>query len=128
VDNNVGTGLQISPGAFLDAGALLGQTCAARRVGKASTFARAGRKGGLPPSPDRPLSSGSTQEPYPRRLRRGPPAAGRRAALSPPSATAGRSRGRCSAAYRRLNASSSRTSAGLRASAELGGEAVALAP
>jgi hypothetical protein len=63
VDNNVGTGLQISPGAFLDAGALLGQTCAARRAGKASTFARAGRKGGLPPSPDRPLSSGSTAEP-----------------------------------------------------------------
>jgi hypothetical protein len=40
VDNTVGTGLQVSPGAFLDAGALLGQTCAARRTGKASTFAR----------------------------------------------------------------------------------------
>ena len=62
VDNTVGTGLQVSPGAFLDAGALLGQTCAARRIGKASTFARAGRKGGLPPSPDRPLSSAGASE------------------------------------------------------------------
>jgi filamentous hemagglutinin family protein len=61
VDNNVGTGLQVSPGAFLDAGALLGQTCAARRAGEASTLARAGR-GGLPPSPDRPLSSGGAKE------------------------------------------------------------------
>jgi filamentous hemagglutinin family protein len=49
VDNTVGTGLQISPGAFLDAGALLGQTCAARRSGRASSFTRAG--GGLPPRP-----------------------------------------------------------------------------
>ena len=61
VDNNVGTGLQISPGAFLDAGNLLGQGCAARRTGKASSFTRAGR-GGLPPSPDRPLASGEAPE------------------------------------------------------------------
>ncbi len=55
-----GTGLQLAPGAFLDAGALLGQTCAARRAGKASSFTRA--SGGLPPSPDRPLASGDAQE------------------------------------------------------------------
>jgi filamentous hemagglutinin family protein len=61
VDNTVGTGLRLSPGTFLDAGALLGQACAAGRGGKASTFARAGR-GGLPPSPDRPLASGGTGE------------------------------------------------------------------
>jgi large exoprotein involved in heme utilization and adhesion len=60
VDNNVGSGLQLSPGAFLDAGGLLGQGCVARRAGKGSTFGREG-KGGLPPSPDRPLaSSGAT--------------------------------------------------------------------
>ena len=57
----VGAGLQIAAGAFLDAGSLLGQTCAARRAGKASSFTRAG--GGLLPSPDRPLPSGSTAEP-----------------------------------------------------------------
>jgi filamentous hemagglutinin family protein len=59
VDNDVGTGLQIAASAFLDAGGLLGQTCAARRAGASSTFARAGR-GGLPPSPDRPLASTHT--------------------------------------------------------------------
>jgi hypothetical protein len=61
LQTDLGTGLQLAPGAFLDAGSLLGQTCAARRAGKASSFTRAG--GGLPPSPDRPLSSGSTAEP-----------------------------------------------------------------
>ena len=59
VDNQVGSGLQLSPGAFLDAGGLLGQGCVARRTGKASTFSLAGRRGGLPPSPDRPLASRS---------------------------------------------------------------------
>jgi hypothetical protein len=57
VDNQVGSGLQLSPGAFLDAGGLLGQGCVARRAGAMSTFARAGRRGGLPPSPDRPAPS-----------------------------------------------------------------------
>jgi hypothetical protein len=57
VDNKVGTGLQLSPGALLDAGSLLGRGCAAHRAGKTSTFARAARRGGLPPSPDRPLTS-----------------------------------------------------------------------
>jgi hypothetical protein len=61
LQTDLGTELQLAPGAFLDAGALLGQTCAARRVGKASSFTRAG--GGLPPSPDRPLSSGRAKEP-----------------------------------------------------------------
>ncbi len=61
VDNNVGSGLQLSPGAFLDAGDLLGQGCVARRAGGGSTFARAGR-GGLPPSPDRPLASSEAAE------------------------------------------------------------------
>jgi hypothetical protein len=41
---------------FLDAGRLLGQGCAARRAGRSSSFTRQG-KGGLPPSPDRPLAS-----------------------------------------------------------------------
>jgi hypothetical protein len=56
LQTDLGTELQLAPGAFLDAGDLLGQGCAARRTGKASSFTRAGR-GGLPPSPDRPLAS-----------------------------------------------------------------------
>lgn len=55
-DNEVGTGLQLPAGVFLSADSLLGQSCAARRAGGASSFARAGR-GGLRPSPDRPLAS-----------------------------------------------------------------------
>ena len=62
VDNQVGSGLQLSPGAFIDAGSLLGQGCAAHRAGNTSTFARAGRRGGLPASPDRPLASGTGTE------------------------------------------------------------------
>jgi hypothetical protein len=61
LDNEVGTDLRLSPGAFLDAGALLGGGCATRRAGESSTFTRAGR-GGLPPSPDRPLASAGAPE------------------------------------------------------------------
>jgi hypothetical protein len=61
LQTDLGTELQLAPGAFLDAGDLLGQGCAARRAGKASSFTRAGR-GGLPPSPDRPLASGESPE------------------------------------------------------------------
>jgi hypothetical protein len=56
IDNQVGTGLQLAAGAFVNAGALLGESCTGRRTGETSTFARAGR-GGLPPGPDRPLAS-----------------------------------------------------------------------
>jgi filamentous hemagglutinin family protein len=61
LQTDLGTELQLAPGAFLDAGALLGEGCAARRGGRASSFTRAGR-GGLPPSPDRPLASGDGDE------------------------------------------------------------------
>ncbi len=59
IDNEVGSGLQLPAGAFLDASGLLGQGCVARRAGKGSTIGREG-KGGLPPSPDRPLASSGT--------------------------------------------------------------------
>jgi filamentous hemagglutinin family protein len=60
VDNEVGSGLQLPAGAFLSADSLLGRGCAARGAGGASTFTQAGR-GGLPPSPDKPLASTSAR-------------------------------------------------------------------
>jgi large exoprotein involved in heme utilization and adhesion len=58
VQTNIGTGLQLQAGAFVDAGRLLREGCAERGAAAAprSSFTRAGR-GGLPPSPDRPLAS-----------------------------------------------------------------------
>jgi filamentous hemagglutinin family protein len=71
IDNEVGSGLQLAPGAFLDAGSLLGQSCAVTRAGRLSTFARAGR-GSLPPSPDRPLASTEPARASPSALVPGP--------------------------------------------------------
>ena len=56
VQADIGTGLQLPAGAFLDVGRLLRESCAVRGARERSTFTRSG-KGGLPPSPDRPLAS-----------------------------------------------------------------------
>ena len=56
VQADLGTGLQISPGAFLDVGRLLRESCAARGTEQRSSFTRAG-KGGLPVTPDRSLAA-----------------------------------------------------------------------
>ena len=62
LQENLGSGLQLPPGAFLDTGRLLRESCASRGGGARSSFTRAGR-GGLPPAPDRPLGSAGAGEP-----------------------------------------------------------------
>ena len=53
LQSTLGSGLQLAAGSFLDIGRLLRPNCADRNAAR-STFTRAGR-GGLSPSPDRPL-------------------------------------------------------------------------
>ena len=55
LQTNLGSDIQLAPGTFLDASRLLQASCAERGAAR-STFSRGGR-GGLPPSPDRPLPS-----------------------------------------------------------------------
>jgi filamentous hemagglutinin family protein len=56
LQTNLGSDLQLAPGTFLDASRLLRASCDATGAGPRSSFTRGGR-GGLPPSPDRPLPS-----------------------------------------------------------------------
>ncbi|HEX2525045.1 MAG TPA: filamentous hemagglutinin N-terminal domain-containing protein [Geminicoccus sp.] len=55
LQTDLGSELQLATGTFLDADQLLRESCAAQGSDR-STFIRTG-KGGLPPSPDRPLAS-----------------------------------------------------------------------
>jgi hypothetical protein len=55
LQTDLGSDLQLATGTFLDADQLLRESCAAQGSDR-STFIRTG-KGGLPPSPDRPLAS-----------------------------------------------------------------------
>ncbi|HEX2535209.1 MAG TPA: hypothetical protein VHK69_15795, partial [Chitinophagaceae bacterium] len=56
LQTNLSSGLQIPTGTFLDADRLLRESCSAQGRTARSTFIRTGG-GGLPPSPDRPLSA-----------------------------------------------------------------------
>ncbi len=62
LQNNLGSDLQLAPAAFVDVGRLLRESCATSGAAPRSTFTRGGR-GGLPPSPDRPLPSVGTDMP-----------------------------------------------------------------
>ena len=69
LQTNLGSDLQLSPSLFLDVGSLLQPSCAQRGAAR-STFTRGGR-GGLPPSPDRPLPSVGADTAQPERLAAG---------------------------------------------------------
>ena len=56
LQTNLGSDLQLPASVFLDASRLLRDSCAAAGGGPRSSFTRGGR-GGIPPSPDRPLPS-----------------------------------------------------------------------
>ena len=56
LQTNLGSDLQLAPAGFLDVSRLLRESCAATGGAPRSSFTRGGR-GGLPPSPDRPLPS-----------------------------------------------------------------------
>ncbi len=62
LQTNLGSDLQLPANVFLDASRLLRDSCAAAGGGPRSSFTRGGR-GGLPPSPDRPLPSAGAAAP-----------------------------------------------------------------
>jgi hypothetical protein len=62
LQTNLGSDLQLAPAGFLDVGSLLRESCAVTGTAPRSTFTRGGR-GGLPPSPDRPLPSAGAAAP-----------------------------------------------------------------
>ena len=71
LQTNLGSDLQLPANLFLDVGSLLQPSCAERGAAR-STFTRGGR-GGLPPSPDRPLPSAGAGEPGQGRVAAGEP-------------------------------------------------------
>ena len=56
IESEIGSDLQVPEGAFISNDELLGESCAARSAGASSSFVSVGR-GGLPPSPERPLAA-----------------------------------------------------------------------
>ena len=67
LQTNLGSDLQLPTNVFLDASRLLRDSCAAAGAGPRSSFTRGGR-GGLPPSPDRPLPSAGAEAPGSKRV------------------------------------------------------------